>query len=261
MRKFLLQLVSPTLFFGLWLFVSLAVNNSFLPTPMQTVDAANDWIFGAPEVEGMLSGGVFDGNWLENVANSTRRAVIGFLIGVLAGTPVGLLIGWNKTAALTLDPLVQILRPIPITAWLPFAIVLFGIRENSAYFLIALGCFFPMVVNAADGARQTPKVLVRAARSLGAGKASVFRKVVFPNALPFIFTGLRIAGGLAWVLVVVSELLAVQSGIGFSMWTAYQQFRVDVIVVCMITIGFMGYISDKLIVSIRARTISWSTDV
>jgi len=258
MKKLLLQIVSPTLFILLWTLVSWRVESSFVPSPIEVKDAARVWIFGSPKSANVMQGGVFDGNWHDNLLNSTIRATVGFLIAVLLGIPIGLIIGWNKTAALVLDPLIQLLRPIPITAWLPFAIVLFGIRENSAYFLIALGCFFPVVVNSADGARQTPKVLVRAARSLGSNQFSVFRKVVFPNSLPFIFTGLRIAIGLAWVLVIVAELLAVQSGIGFSMWTAYQQFRTDVIVCCMITVGLMGFMSDKLVVIIRNKRIGWA---
>ena len=114
-----------------------------------------------------------------------------------------------------LDPTVQLLRPIPITAWLPFSIAVFGIRDMGAVFLIALGAFYPIVVNTAQGARDIERNLVRAAMMMGAGRWTILRRVVLPASLPSIFTGLRIGLGIAWTAVIVAEMVAVKSGLGY----------------------------------------------
>jgi NitT/TauT family transport system permease protein len=153
----------------------------------------------------------------------------GFAIATAVGVPIGVLIGWYRLAENLLDPLIQIIRPIPITAWIPFAVIFFGIREPSAISLIALGAFFPIVVNATAGARHTPKVLVRAGLMLGLSEAQLLPKVVIPAALPSVVTGLRLGVGVAWVLVIVSEMLAVKSGLGYVLWDAYYFLKMDVI--------------------------------
>jgi len=258
LRRIVAGLASPALFVLTWTILSERSKNFFLPSPLTVLDSFGIWVFGDNADESLLQGTMFVGDWSTNVLASALRASIGFSIAAIIGIPLGILLGRSRIAALCIDPLIQLLRPIPITAWLPFAIVLFGVRDNSAYFLIALGCFFPIVVNTSDGARQTSRTLVRAAQSLGASKGTVFRRVALPGSLPFIFTGLRISVGLAWVLVVVSELLAVQSGLGFSMWTAYQQFRTDIIVCCMISVGALGFLSDLAVMYVRNKLTAWA---
>ena len=137
-----------------------------------------------------------------------------------------------------LDPAINVIRSIPIVAWLPFAMLLFGLKDTSAYFLIALGAFFPIFLNTGHGVRDTRKTLVRAAQMLGTSKTQLIYRVVIPSALPSIVTGLRLGIGTAWVGVVVSEMLAVKSGLGYTLWDAYYFGRTDISVGTMITSGF-----------------------
>jgi NitT/TauT family transport system permease protein len=157
-----------------------------------------------------------------------------------------------------LDPIIQMLRPIPITAWVPFAVIFFGIRDGSAFFLIALGAFFPIVVNTATGVAGTPKMLVRAAHMLGIRRYMLLPRVVLPSALSFILTGLRLGMGLAWVLVIVAEMLAVKSGLGFAMWDAYYFLRMDIIIGAMLSVGLLGFLSDLLIKAASWWLLRWS---
>lgn len=201
---------------------------------------------------------LYVGNWITHAAASTRRVLIGFVIAAAIGVPTGVLIGWYRLAENLMDPLIQVIRPIPITAWLPFAVIFFGIREPSAISLIALGAFFPIVLNATAGARNTPKVLVRAALMLGMSEAKLLPKVVVPAALPSVVTGLRLGIGIAWVLVIVSEMLAVKSGLGYVLWDAYYFLKMDVIIAAMISVGVLGFISDRMILLAGNWTLRWS---
>ena len=184
---------------------------------------------------------------------------IGFAIAAAVGITVGILIGWYEVMNDLLDPIVQRLRPIPMTAWLPFATFIFGIREGAAIFLIAMGAFYPIVLNCTTGAEQTPRNLVRAALMLGTRPNHILFRVVLPSALPYIFTGLRLGIGIGWVLVIVVEMLAVKGGIGYAMWTAYQFVRIDLIIAAMFTVGILGLLSDRLLVLISRRLLRWNT--
>ena len=172
----------------------------------------------------------------------------GFGLAAMVAIPLGLMIGWSRLAARLIDPTVQLLRPVPITAWLPFAIAVFGIYDASALFLIGLGAFYPIVVNTTHGVRDTNLLLLRAARMLGAGPITVLAKVVFPSALPSIFTGLRLGIGVAWTAVIVAEMIAVKSGLGYVLWDAYYVGRMDICVATMFSVGLLGFLSDRVIV-------------
>jgi NitT/TauT family transport system permease protein len=149
------------------------------------------------------------------------------------------------------------LRPIPITAWLPFSIAVFGIYDASALFLIGLGAFYPIVVNTTHGVRDTSRLLIRAAQMLGASDATILFKVVFPSALPAIFTGLRLGIGIAWTAVIVAEIVAVKSGLGYVLWDAYYVSRMDICVAAMISVGMLGLASDRVISGLSRRVLRW----
>lgn len=224
-----------------------------LPTPLKVWDAWVRWAFGSAG----MGLNPYSGTWLANVIFSTQRVAQGFAVAIAVGVPIGILIGWNRLAAAAIDPTVQMLRPIPITAWLPFAIAVFGIHALGSVFLIALGAFYPIVVNASQGARDVEKNLVRAALMMGAGRAAVLRRVVLPASLPSIFTGLRVGLGIGWTAVIVSEMVAVKSGLGYVLWDAYYVGRMDVVIADMISIGILGYLSDRLIVLIERSVLGW----
>jgi NitT/TauT family transport system permease protein len=156
-----------------------------------------------------------------------------------------------------IDPLIQSLRPIPITAWLPFSIAVFGIRDVGSIFLIFLGGFYAIVVNTTQGARDVDRNLVRAALMMGASRLQLLKRVVLPAAMPSVFTGLRIGLGISWTAVIVSEMVAVKSGLGYVLWDAYYVGRMDIVLADMVSIGAMGYVSDRLIVFIERKVLVW----
>ena len=230
------------------------VDRQLIPPPSTVMHTFWRWVF----VPGGAQHELYTGNWIVHAASSARRVVIGFLIAAAIGVPVGILIGWYRVTENLLDPIIQMLRPIPITAWVPFAVIFFGIREPSAIFLIVLGAFFPIVVNATAGAQRTPRVLVRAGLMLGMPEAKLLPKVVIPSALPSVFTGLRLGIGVAWVLVIVAEMLAVKSGLGYVLWDAYFFLKMDIIIAAMISVGVLGFISDRIVLWIGNRLLKWS---
>lgn len=140
---------------------------------------------------------------------------------------------------------------------MPFSIALFGIRDIGSVFLIFLGGFYAIVVNTTQGARDVERNWVRAALMMGASRQQLLWRVVLPAAMPSIFTGLRIGLGISWTAVIVSEMVAVKSGLGYVLWDAYYVGRMDIVLADMVSIGMMGYISDRLIVAIERRMLNW----
>jgi NitT/TauT family transport system permease protein len=250
-------LVLPTALLVLWhLTVEYRwVAEGIIPSPAQVLRSWELWIFGT--AKGGLS--PYSGTWLDNVLYSSKRVVQGFGLAALVAIPLGLMIGWNRLTGRLVDPTIQLLRPVPITAWLPFAIAVFGIYDASALFLIGLGAFYPIVVNTTHGVRDTNLLLLRAARMMGAGAGTVLAKVVFPSALPSIFTGMRLGIGVAWTAVIVAEMIAVKSGLGYVLWDAYYVGRMDICVATMVSVGLLGFISDRVIVYASRILLRWRT--
>jgi len=254
LRRVATALAVPALILAAWQWLGSSANMAgVVPTPVQVVRAWYDWMFGSPG----MGLNPYLGSWVGNVQYSAMRVVQGFCLAMLAGIPLGLAIGWSRLASQLLDPLVQGLRPIPITAWLPFSIALFGIRDLGSVFLIFLGAFYAIVVNTTQGARDVDRNLVRAAGMMGASPGQLLRRVVLPAAMPSIFTGLRIGLGIAWTAVIVSEMVAVKSGLGYVLWDAYYVGRMDIVLADMASIGLMGFLSDRLIVMIEHRVLMW----
>ena len=248
-------LVLPILLLGLW-HLAVAqrwVTEGIIPAPAQVADSWHRWIFGAPG----KSLSPYSGTWVANVLYSGRRVLEGFALAALVAIPLGILVGWNRLVARLVDPSIQLLRPVPITAWLPFAIAVFGIYDASALFLIGLGAFYPIVVNTSHGVRDTNLLLLRAARMLGAGERTILMKVVVPSALPSIFTGLRLGVGVAWTAVIVAEMIAVKSGLGYVLWDAYYVGRMDICVATMFSVGLLGFVSDQLIFRASQAALRW----
>jgi NitT/TauT family transport system permease protein len=255
LRQAALAVVLPALVITVWQMAGTdgSLFGGVLPTPDRAWRAWKVWAFGSTG----LSLNPYSGTWLANLVFSAERVGKGFLAAILVAVPVGLAIGWNRIASGALDPTVQLLRPIPITAWLPFSIAVFGIRDMGAVFLIALGAFYPIVVNTAQGARDVERNLIRAALMMGAGRWTVLRRVVLPASLPSIFTGLRIGLGIAWTAVIVAEMVAVKSGLGYVLWDAYYVGRMDVVIADMATIGLLGLLSDRVILVVERSVLTW----
>ncbi len=182
-----------------------------------------------------------------DVADSLRRVAIGFGCAALVGIPLGLMLGWYPTANHILNPLLQLLRPISPIAWIPIAIIVFGIGDNAATSLIFLGAIFPIIVSSIDGVSNVPLIYRRAGRNFGLSPTQLLSRVVFPAALPNIIVGLRIALGIAWLVVVAAEMVAVDSGLGYLVLDARNSGkRYDLVVAAMLMIGVIGLGLDTL---------------
>jgi NitT/TauT family transport system permease protein len=210
---------------------------------------------------GTAGSGPYSGTLFTAVQASAERVALGYAVGVILGIGIGVPAGYYRVAGKLIDPLVHLLRPIPVTAWVPLSMVFFGFGMKGAVFLIALGCFFPIVVNTIEGIRGANKTLVRVGGMLGASDSQLLRLFIFPASLPAIFVGLRIGMGIAWVLVIVAELLSVKAGIGYTLLDAYSFNRYDVVIAAMIVVGLVGFLSDRVIVAIQSVVLRWHREM
>jgi NitT/TauT family transport system permease protein len=251
-----LAIVLPVLLIVLWQAAGTdgSLAGGALPTPDRVWKAWLTWAFGTP---GPMTLSPYVGNWSEAVTFSALRVAKGFGLAILLGVPLGILIGWSKLASAMVDPTIQWLRPVPITSWLPISIAVFGISDFGAVFLITIGAFYPIVINTTQGARDVDKNWIRAALMMGANSSDVMRRVVLPAALPSIFTGLRIGLGIGWTAVIVSEMVAVKSGLGYVLWDAYYVGRMDIMIADMVSIGLFGFLSDWAIVRLEMWVLRW----
>ncbi len=194
-----------------------------------------------------------------DIVDSLRRVLLGFGAASLIGIPLGLFLGWHPVANQTVNPLLQILRPISPLAWIPVAILLLGVGDHAAIFLIFLGALFPILVACIDGVANVPLVFRRAGRNFGLSDAQLLRRVVFPSALPRILVGLRLALGIAWLVVVAAEMVAVDSGLGYLIIDSRNSGkRYDLVIAAMLLIGVIGLILDLLVRSLEGvRSVRW----
>jgi NitT/TauT family transport system permease protein len=182
------------------------------------------------------------------VVASLFRVSVGFTLAVLIGVPLGLLLGWFKPAFLAFNPIIQILRPISPIAWIPLAILWFKVDDRAPIFLIFLSSVFPIMVTAIAAVQNIQPVYVRAGQNFGVSQFDLFRRVIFPACLPQIITSLRIALGIAWLVVVAAEMIAVNSGLGYLIIDARNAGkRYDLVVAGMLLIGVIGLALDFLV--------------
>ena len=226
---------------------------SIIPAPSDVLRGWIEWAFGSTGV-GLNA---YSGTWVASVRGSLLRIVQGYAIAVLIGLPTGVLIGRSRFVCKLIDPTIQGLRPIPITAWLPLSIAVFGIHDLSALFLIALGAFYPIAISTTQGTRGVPTNLMRVGAMMGMSWFQSVRMIILPSATPSIFTGLRLGLGIAWTAVVVAEMVAVKTGLGFVLWDAYYIGRMDIVLADMVSIGLIGLLSDQLLLFTEARLLRW----
>jgi NitT/TauT family transport system permease protein len=191
--------------------------------------------------------------------DSLRRVAIGYAIAVAVGVPLGLWMGRSAIVFAAANPLVQILRPISPIAWIPVAIVLWGIGEGAPIFLIALAGVFPLASGVAAHVRDVPPMFVAAARNFGLGEAAIIRRVLFPAVLPRMVSTLRLALGVCWIVVVAAEMIAVDSGLGYLIIDARNAGkRYDLVVAGMVVVGAIGLVLDLSFRRLeRVRSVRW----
>ncbi len=196
---------------------------------------------------------------LKYVVASLFRVTWGFGLAAVTAIPLGMALGRYATAERAFNPLVQIMRPISPLAWIPLAILWFGVGDGASIFLIFLGSFFPLLLTAIDAVRSIPAVYLEAGRNFGLPPAEQFRRVLLPAALPRLLGGLRLTLGIAWLVVVAAEMIAVNSGLGFLIVDARNAGnRYDLVVAGMVAIGLIGLGLDLLLRSLeRAPSLRW----
>jgi NitT/TauT family transport system permease protein len=235
---------------ALWeCYAALVVKNSFLlPAPLDVTSAFLE----------LLQKGIL----LQDFQVSMIHFAIGLGLALVVGIPVGIAIGWNRKINAFLDPLIELLRPIPPLAWIPFAIIWFGLTTISAGFVIFVGAVFPILINTYTGFRSVPRVFVEAGKMLGCTKnRDLIRYIAFPSALPSVVSGIRVATGVAWMCLVAAELFGVSnSGLGKNLWFYYNLHRMDCVVVYMILLGLIGLVIDMVFRYIIDRYfLKWQT--
>lgn len=193
------------------------------------------------------------------IVASLFRVSWGFLLAVAVGVPLGLILGWFRPAFAAINPFIQILRPISPIAWIPVAILWFGVKDAAPIFLIFLASVFPIVVSSVSAVQNMQQVYLRAAQNFGLSGPALFRRVILPAALPQILTGLRIALGVAWLVVVAAEMIAVNSGLGYLIIDARNAGkRYDLVVAGMVMIGGIGLVLDLLVRRLeRFDSVRW----
>lgn len=197
------------------------------------------------------------GDLLRNLQDSVRRELVAFVWATIA-IPVGIAMSWWPVVEEQLDPVLEILRPVPPLAWIPLSILWFGIGDTQNEFIIFLGIFFPILLNTITGVKGIEPNLVRAARCLGAPEWKILWRVVLRAALPQIMTGIRIGLGVGWMALVAAELVGAISGLGFMINDARTVLRTDYILVGMATIGLVGLLIDRTIRIAMRKLLPWS---
>jgi NitT/TauT family transport system permease protein len=208
-------------------------------------------------------GGIADlvrrGLLFKYVTASLFRVTWGFVSAAVLAIPLGLAIGWYRRFEMAFNPLIQIFRPVSPLAWIPIAILWFGVGDLAAVFLIFLSCFFPLLLTAINSVQRIPAVYVNAGRNFGLSPVSLVYRVLYPAVLPQLITGLRITAGVAWIVVVAAEMIAVNSGLGFLIVDARNAGnRYDLVVAGMVIIGIIGLLLDVGMRSLEsAKSLQW----
>lgn len=238
-----LMLVGFALFFGAWFLLSEVFKFwrfASLPGPRQVLI---EW-FNPNPVYGMS---LYTPDYYTHVWSSLRRVLYAFIISTGLGVPFGLFLGWSKSFREFTFPVFETLRPIPVLAWVPLAIVMFRGEETPVIFLTTLASFYATALNTMLGVQSIDEAYPRAAACLGASKWQIFRHIIIPGALPFIFTGLQISVGVAWFSLVAAEMVSGEYGLGYLINTSYVNVQYPVILIGMISVGIVGYASSALV--------------
>lgn len=244
----LLALPVPALVLLLWTVgvqqaweLPFGIRMGFLPTPLEVGRRLVDLAVGG------IVDDAFSGTLPAHLWASTQRVLAGFALAVALAVPLGVVMGRFSLAFRMLEPTVNLARPIPVTAWAPLTLLIIGYGDGSAIFLVFLAAFFPVLLNTIAGVRQVPVRLLEAAAMLGTRPAQVLYKVVLPASMRSIASGLRVALGLAWVILVVGETVGISTGLGAMITQARDQSKTDLIVAGMVVIGLCGFVADRLL--------------
>jgi len=197
------------------------------------------------------------GELLLSIGWSSFRVILGFSIGLLLAFPIGVAIGWSKTLRELFNPIVEVLRPVPPLAWIPLAVIWFGVGFQSVMFITVLGSFFPVVLAVIAGVQNVDRKMIEFSRTLGASTRQILLHVAIPAALPSTFVGMRIAVGFSWMVVVAAEMISVKYGLGWMIWRARFALETEVVIVGMIAIGALSVLMTKCLMLFERRLFRW----
>jgi NitT/TauT family transport system permease protein len=247
-RERMLYLISPIGLLLVWqILVELGFGDRrFIPTPSDI--AVRFWQL---SVSGELA---------VNLLATLWRVVIGFVIGVVPAIAIGLLMAMSRPVRIFFDPLIAALFPIPKVALMPLLLLAFGFGDASKIAVVAIGVFFPVIVNTYAGAANIEKIYWDVARNYGASAWVMFTRIVFFGALPMIFAGLRIAVAVAFIVLVAAEFVSTKTGIGYMIWNSWELLQVDSMFVGIVVIGLVGLVSSALLQEIERKAIPWKIE-
>jgi NitT/TauT family transport system permease protein len=233
------------LLIAVWWIVVVKTESAIFPTPLQVVTGTLELIK--------------DGSLWEHIGSSLMRVGAGFLLAVVIAIPLGLWMGRVESAYITLNPIFQILRPISPIAWIPLAILWFGVGNASPIFLIFIASVFPMIVQTAAGVHTIEQRYLRAAENFGVSRYKLFTQVIVPAVLPEMIVGMRISLGVAWLVVVAAEMIALRSGLGYLIMDSRNAGnRYDLVIAGMIIIGIIGLLLDGLMRLLEGlKSVRW----
>jgi ABC-type nitrate/sulfonate/bicarbonate transport system permease component len=244
-RDRLLAVLSPIALLALWELLSRAgiLDDRFFPPPSEIASTFVDLA---------RSGELWSNTWI-----SVRRVLLGLLMGAIPALVIGLAMGLYRPVRAALDPIVAATYPIPKSAIVPLLLLIFGLGEMSKIVMVAIGAFFPVVMNTAAGVREIPPIYRDVGQNFGASRWQTFRTIALPGALPLIMTGLKLAVGLGLILIVIAEMIGAKSGLGFMIWNAWQIFAVPTMYVGLITISILGVLFTLALTELERLVIPW----
>jgi nitrate/nitrite transport system permease protein len=247
LESLFLSLVGIFLVGGLWTVLSSTVAKD-LPSPIQTWEESKPYVLSPWEKRGEMDQGI-----LRMAGYSLLRVAKGFSLAILIGAPLGFLLGSSTLLSRMFDPVIQVLRPISPLAWLPLGLILFRQSEPAALFTIALCSMWPTVINTMQGVRSIPQDYLNVAKALRLSPWKRFTKVLAPATLPYMFTGFRLSLGIAWLVIVAAEMLTGTPGVGGFLWQEYNSLIYSHILLCILTIGIVGFALDRLMGMAEAK--------
>jgi len=224
-----------------------------LPSPAKTWAASREYVLQPFAKRGEMDQGILRFTWY-----SLTLVAKGYALALLVGTPIGFLLGISKVFTRTFDPVIQILRPVSPLAWLPLGLVLFlgagkGASELGALFTIAVCSMWPTVLNTAVGVRAIPQDYLNVAKVLKLSRTKTLFKVLIPATLPYMFTGFRLSLGIAWLVIVAAEMLTGRPGVGGFLWQEYNALIYEHIILCIVTIGLVGFVLDRMMSCVERK--------
>lgn len=248
----ILPLIGAAVVVLLWT-ISSATWAKELPSPSMTWEKSKDYVLKPFEKRGEMDQGILRFTWY-----SLILVAKGYAIALVIGTPIGFLLGLSKNFSKTFDPIIQVLRPVSPLAWLPLGLILFfnagkQASELGALFTIAVCAMWPTVLNTAVGVRAIPQDYLNVAKVLKLSRTKTLFKVLIPATLPYMFTGFRLSLGIAWLVIVAAEMLTGRPGVGGFLWQEYNSLIYEHIILCILTIGIVGFVLDRLMSLVEKR--------